>query len=211
MKKKGKKVYKKFKKHMFTFDNPSDDYKPESSLPSEQTTQPSDPEKPTPLPSIEHVQPQETSHEHKRPEGTSDKNMESSAERTHEAEKGASKIEGTTSKSEKRAEKRAEKRLSRGEILDLEGSFKEDMMVRLAGKNEDFLDSSLYEFENYLGLHMVETMFDHNLQFEEFVYIFEDIWNNAEPHTESIERNMREAEDLKDEISQEFLDKLTEL
>ena len=31
---------------------------------------------------------------------------------------------------------------------------------------------------------MIKIMFDHNIQYEEFVYIFEDIFNVAEPHTQ---------------------------
>ena len=43
-------------------------------------------------------------------------------------------------------------------------------------------------------------MFDHNIQYQEFVYIFEDIFSNAEPHTDRLERNLDDAEDLAIEI-----------
>jgi hypothetical protein len=47
---------------------------------------------------------------------------------------------------------------------------------------------------------MMEIMFDHNLQFKEFVYIFEDFWNYADPHTERIMRNLGEAEEIRDRL-----------
>jgi hypothetical protein len=51
-------------------------------------------------------------------------------------------------------------------------------------------------------------MFDHNIQYKEFVYIFEDIFNNAEPHNDRINRNLDDAEDLALDIEDEFLDEL---
>ena len=55
---------------------------------------------------------------------------------------------------------------------------------------------------------MIKIMFDHNIQYKEFVYIFEDIFNNAEPHTERIEKNLDDAEDLAIDIEGEFLNTL---
>ena len=55
---------------------------------------------------------------------------------------------------------------------------------------------------------MIKIMFDHNIQYKEFVYIFEDIFNNAEPHTERIEKNLNDAEDLAIDIEGEFLNTL---
>ena len=55
---------------------------------------------------------------------------------------------------------------------------------------------------------MIKIMFDHNIQYKEFVYIFEDIFNNAEPHTERIEKNLDDAEDLAIDIEGEFLSTL---
>ena len=57
---------------------------------------------------------------------------------------------------------------------------------------------------------MIKIMFDHNIQYKEFVYIFEDIWNNAEPHNERIEKNLDEAEDIALDIEDEFLDDLAQ-
>ena len=55
---------------------------------------------------------------------------------------------------------------------------------------------------------MIKIMFDHNIQYKEFVYIFEDIFNNAEPHNDRINRNLDDAEDLALDIEDEFLDEL---
>lgn len=53
-------------------------------------------------------------------------------------------------------------------------------------------------------------MFDHNIQYKEFVYIFEDIFNNAEPHSDRINKNLDDAEDLALKIEDEFLDALAD-
>ena len=34
------------------------------------------------------------------------------------------------------------------------------------------------------------------MKFKEFVFIFEDIWNNAEPHTERLDRHLEQAEEI---------------
>ena len=57
---------------------------------------------------------------------------------------------------------------------------------------------------------MIEVMFDHNLQYREFVYIFEDFDDSAEPHTPQLEENLKKAEELSDQILDEFLSQLVE-
>tara|TARA_B110000305_G_C19103485_1_gene476349 strand:+ start:314 stop:601 length:288 start_codon:yes stop_codon:yes gene_type:complete len=52
-------------------------------------------------------------------------------------------------------------------------------------------------------------MYEHNMQFKEFVYIFEDFWQNSEPHTDRLERNLQDAEKVRDEQIEYFIDDLT--
>ena len=47
--------------------------------------------------------------------------------------------------------------------LDLEGAFKKYLELELDEENIVFLENSTYEFENYLNLLTVETIFDHNM------------------------------------------------
>ena len=93
--------------------------------------------------------------------------------------------------------------------LDLEGKLMHRLMRDLSESNQQFYDESVFEIENYFQLEMIKIMFDHNIQYKEFVYIFEDIFNLAEPHTERIERNLNEAEDIAIEIEDEFLEELS--
>ena len=37
------------------------------------------------------------------------------------------------------------------------------------------------------------------------MYIFEDFWNNAEPHTPRLEKNLQDAEEISIELEDEFL------
>ena len=69
-----------------------------------------------------------------------------------------------------------------------------------------FINNSVQEFENYLNLEMIQIMFDHNLQYPEFVYIFEE--GGEEPDTERLERHMTLAAELRDKTIEEFKTKL---
>ena len=84
------------------------------------------------------------------------------------------------------------------------------LMRDLSENNKQFIEESDFEIENYFQLEMIKIMFDHNIQYKEFVYIFEDIFNLAEPHTERIERNLNEAEDIAIELEDKFLEELSE-
>jgi hypothetical protein len=70
------------------------------------------------------------------------------------------------------------------------------LQLKLDIEKLDFLQTSVDEFENYCNQLIIETIFDHNMKFKEFAFIFEDIWNNAEPHTERLDRHLKEAEQL---------------
>ena len=76
--------------------------------------------------------------------------------------------------------------------------------------NSEFIEESALEIENYFDLEMVQIMFDHNLQFKEFVFIFEDFWKNAEPHGERLERNINDVQDIREKLIKEFIMKLEE-
>jgi hypothetical protein len=94
------------------------------------------------------------------------------------------------------------------EKLDLEGKFMLKLMEDLTADNEIFLDDAVFEIENFFGLEMIKIMFDHNLKYKEFVYIFEDFFNNAEPHTERLEKNIMEAEQISYDLEDAFLEDL---
>ena len=74
--------------------------------------------------------------------------------------------------------------------------------------NQKFMEESAYEIENYFDLEMVQIMFDHNLQFKEFIFIFEDFWKNAEPHGDRLERNINDVQDIREKLIKEFVTKL---
>lgn len=60
------------------------------------------------------------------------------------------------------------------EKLDLEGDFLSTLSSEMRIYNEDFLYDAVFEIENFMQLEMIKIMFDHNMQYKEFVYIFED-------------------------------------
>ena len=95
--------------------------------------------------------------------------------------------------------------------LDLSGSFAKKALKEMHKHNKAFLEESELEIENYYDLEMVQIMFDHNLQFKEFVFIFEDFWNNAEPHGERLERNINEVQEAREDLILEFVAKLEEM
>ena len=92
--------------------------------------------------------------------------------------------------------------------LNLTSTFAKRALEYLHEHNTEFMQDSAEEIENYFELQMIQIMFNHNMQFREFVYIFEDFWNNAEPHTDRLERNINEATEILEELSQEFIDEL---
>ena len=78
--------------------------------------------------------------------------------------------------------------------LDIEGDFKKYLEIQIDVENVAFLQKASDEYENYLNLLTVETIFDHNMKFKEFAFIFEDMWNHSEPHTERLDRHLLTAE-----------------
>ena len=95
--------------------------------------------------------------------------------------------------------------------LDLTGTLAKKALKEMHKHNKDFIEESALEIENYFDLEMVQIMFDHNLQFKEFVFIFEDFWNNAEPHGERLERNINEVQEAREHLILEFVAKLEEM
>jgi hypothetical protein len=57
--------------------------------------------------------------------------------------------------------------------LDLDGDFKEELYDEALALNEDFLVNANYQFAEYLGLSMIQMIFDKNLESAEFVKIFQ--------------------------------------
>ena len=92
--------------------------------------------------------------------------------------------------------------------LDLAGDFLQRALGEMHAHNHEFMEESAYEIENYFDLEMVQIMFDHNLRFKEFIFIFEDFWKNAEPHGERLERNINEVQDIREKLIKEFVTKL---
>lgn len=94
-------------------------------------------------------------------------------------------------------------------MIDLRGDFKNQLTGYIKKHNDNFIDDSIEEFEQFINLEMIQIMYDHNMQFGEFVHIFEDFWNNQdEAHTARIEKNLAEAEKVRKDIIQLFTEKL---
>ena len=55
------------------------------------------------------------------------------------------------------------------------------------------------DFEEYSNLEIWQVMYEHNMKFKQFVYIFEDFWKHKDLHIEKLERNFKDAEDARDE------------
>ena len=49
------------------------------------------------------------------------------------------------------------------EKLDLAGDFMKRALFEMHAHNNEFMEESAYEIENYFDLEMVQIMFDHNL------------------------------------------------
>ena len=76
------------------------------------------------------------------------------------------------------------------EKLDLTGEFAKIALRDMHESDDHFLQESASQLDQYFDLETIQIMFDHNLQFKEFVYIFEDLWNHAGLHFDRIERNV---------------------
>ena len=92
--------------------------------------------------------------------------------------------------------------------LDLNGKFKTQLHERMDVLNRQFLKTSLTKFENYCTLETIQLIFDLNMDYKEFVYIFEDMWNYAAPHTIKIAKKMEESFDLRMDEDSSFLKEL---
>ena len=54
----------------------------------------------------------------------------------------------------------------------------------------------------------IQLIFDKNLDYRQFVYIFEDLWNYAAPHSEILDRNLEDAYQKRLQYDRDFLDEL---
>jgi len=54
----------------------------------------------------------------------------------------------------------------------LHGEFKESLKDQALALNEDFLEQSQFQFAEYLGLSMIQLIFDKNIESPDFIQIF---------------------------------------
>ena len=74
--------------------------------------------------------------------------------------------------------------------------------------NRNFIEISAGNFDNYCTMETVQLIFEKNLDYRQFVYIFQDLWNYAAPHSERLEKNLDDAFKLRVEDDKLFLDEL---
>ena len=58
--------------------------------------------------------------------------------------------------------------------LVLSGEFKDSLMKQAIALKDDFLEQSQYQFAEYLGLSMIQMIFDKNIESPDFIKIFKD-------------------------------------
>lgn len=59
------------------------------------------------------------------------------------------------------------------------GSYKESLMRETMALNDDFLSQSAYQFSEYLGLTIIQQLFEQNLDSPDFIEIFASKENNS--------------------------------